>query len=483
MGNSKNNLKVLFVTAEVWPFSKVGGLGDVAAALPASLAASGCDIRVVSPFYQCVEENFSTELEADNIDIYLRLSHHKGSVRKTTAGGVVNYFIENHHFFKREHIYNHFDDGDRFVFFCRCVLEMLRNMDWTPDIIHCNEWQTGLIPAILKTIYNEHPLYMDIKTVYTIHNLAYQGVFPSYYMDIAGLPDEVFHFSKAESFGSLNFMKAGITYADAVNTVSPRYAKEILTEEFGEQLDPHLLEHTRKLSGILNGLDCERYNPETDTLIYENFSAKKTAGKAKNKEALCAELGLELKKNSRVPLMGMVSRISSQKGFDLLLDEMDYIMKLDARLIVLGSGDRDTEESLKQAAEANPGRIAVLSGYEPEICARIYAASDIFLMPSRYEPCGLGQMIAMRYGAVPVARETGGIADTVKNFSEKTGKGNGVLFKSFSPVAFRRALKKAIDLYADKKTWDKIVKNALSTEFSIENSAKQYIKLYIAVIR
>jgi len=419
-------LKILVVSAEAVPFAKVGGLADVAGSLPKALRQLGHDVRLALPKYSQVNEaelGLSEILEL--LSVPAGSGHEPASVFESAAGNVPAYLIGNDKYFDREEVYGYDDDGERFVFFCRAVLEMLKKLGWQPDVIHCNDWHTGIIPNWLKTIHKDDPFFANTATVFTIHNLAYQGIFGPELLEFAGLANYglIPHPTDDDLSRLVVLMARGILFADVINTVSPKYAQEILTPEYGERLHPILARRCDRLFGILNGLDYELWNPATDQDIALNYNADSLERRRANKLALQQEAGLPL--GSGVFLVGMISRLAAQKGFDILTEAMDQLMELDLQFILLGTGEERYHKIFANVAGKYQGQAAIFLKFDGALARRIYAGSDAFLMPSRFEPCGLGQMIAMRYGSVPIVRSVGGLADTVKDYNPNTGQGNG----------------------------------------------------------
>jgi len=478
----KKRFKILFVTAEAAPFSKVGGLGDVAGSLPRFLAALGHDVRVVSPLYRQVAENFRLEPGPDNVVSALGDTPYRVGMKKLCHDGITHCFLDCPGFFDRDGIYGFDDDGERFVLFSRGVLACLKRLDWQPDIIHCNDWQTALIPAIMKTTAADDPFFSDTASVYTIHNIQYQGVFPPEFMHLSGLPPEEFHFTKTEFFGELNFMKTGITYADRVNTVSRTFMEEIQTPEYGYGLEEHLRAHREKLHGILNGIDYEKIDPETNVNIYENYSAQELDGKEENRRRLMDDLDLEPGRGTRDPVVGIISRLMDQKGLDILAGALDDIVDSGVLLAVLGTGDPKYELMLGEAAGRHPGRISVNLKFDLELADRMYAGCDMVLIPSKFEPCGLVQMMAMRFGTIPVARATGGLVDTIADYDPGTRSGNGFLFTEYSAPALGSAMSRAVSTFRDAEAWRDLVLSAMSLDYSWNASAREYEAMYSAAL-
>ncbi|NLC68582.1 MAG: glycogen synthase [Clostridiaceae bacterium] len=386
------------------------------------------------------------------------------------------YFIDSYDYFYREGIYCHPDDGERFAFFCNALLEMLPRIGFKPDIIHCNDWHTGPVCMLLKEKYSERPFYEGIASIYTIHNLEYQGLFPKEILALFNIGEEVFIPDKVEFYGRFNFMKAGLVYANIINTVSETYAREIQAPCYGEGLDGLLRKREKDLYGIVNGISCEEFDPLTDKMIYVNYDINRLSSKKQNKYALQKETGLP---TGDMPVIGVVSRLSSQKGFELVIEKIDEIMKYDLQLIVLGLGEPYYERAFLDIRDKYPGKAAVFIEFNDVLARKIYAGSDMFLMPSRFEPCGLGQIIALRYGTIPVVRETGGLAETVVDYGRDKANGNGFSFREFSSGALLETLKRALALYnGSPEEWHKLVARAMEQDFSWSRSAEKYVELY-----
>lgn len=479
---TKNKLKILFVASEVVPFAKTGGLADVAGALPQALKAMGHDVRIVMPKYKSINHDMKTIVDFPvaiddlNATAIIRESVIKCSMCEKDAN-VPIYFVDNHWYFYRSRLYAYEDEAERFGFFCRAILEMLPLIKFKPDIIHCNDWQSGPIPVLLKDQYrNTNPFYQGISTVFTIHNLQYQGSFPKECLNLLRLSQEYFSIDKLEFYGEVNYMKAGLMYADIINTVSKTYAKEIQTSEYGERMEGILQKRAEDIYGIVNGIHFGEADPATDDRIVKNYSAKDFTGKKLNKYALQEEMSLPKKD---VPVIGLISRLASQKGFDIIAGIIDELLNLDIQFVILGSGEAVYEDMFKRAKEKYPDKVGLYLGFNANLAQHIYAGSDMFLMPSRFEPCGLGQLFALRYGSIPVVRSTGGLADTIVNFNEEEQKGNGFAFTEYSSQALRETIFRALDVYNQKpKEWNKLVKRALEEDFSWPKSAEEYVKLY-----
>lgn len=487
----KKGLKVLVASAEVVPFAKTGGLADVAGALPLALKELGCDVRVIMPKYKAISD------EVYNLKVVARLQFPIGNVPKLCVlkvgyfpkTEVPVYFLENEEYYGRsidnKSLYvdpatakPYPDNDERFIFFCRGILEALPELEWTPDVIHCNDYHTALVPLYLRTLYANKEQFTDTATIFSIHNMAYQGTFEKEAVLLAGLPPQMFYpLSPIEFWGKFNFMKAGLAYANIINTVSEKYAREIQTPEYGSGLEGVLVSRSEDLYGILNGVDYDIWNPEKDTFIKANYSVEDIENKKKCKRELQKDFDLTVRKKDS-PLLGIVSRLDEQKGFDLLEKVMPEVIKMDLQLVLLGTGKKEYEELFTKFNQENPKQIGVRIGFDNALAHKIEAGCDIFLMPSRYEPCGLNQMYSLKYGTVPVVRATGGLADTIKEYDSTTGEGNGFVFEKYDSDEFLAAIKRAVELYANKETWEKIMKNGMQQDFSWKASAKKYMGLY-----
>lgn len=468
-------MKVLYVASEALPFAASGGLADVAGSLPQALRRRKVACRVVMPLYGTISNEMRANMKfITNIMVPVSWRRQYCGIYEAKAGGVIYYLIDNEYYFKRATLYGHYDDGERYTFFSRAVLEILPYIDFKPDIIHCNDWQSALVPVYYSTIYANREGYTGIKTVFTIHNIQYQGKYGNDVLgDLFGLGEE---YTSLLQFGDcLNLMKGGIECANKVTTVSNTYANEILDPWFSHGLDTILRDRSYKLSGILNGIDTIGYDPETDKDIFVNYSAKDPSGKAKNKAALQEVFGLPVRDD--VPVMGIVTRLVAHKGLDLIKRIMwDLLASTDMQLVVLGSGDWEYEAFFKELASNFPGKVGLRIGFVPDMARKIYAGSDLFLMPSKSEPCGLSQMVALRYGSVPIVRETGGLKDTITDSGD--GKGNGFTFKSYDAYDMLDAINRALAAYSNREYWSKLVERALKCDNSWGKSAKEYIKLY-----
>ena len=483
------SLKICFVSSEVSPFAKTGGLADVAAALPAALKNMEQDVRLMMPKYRMINDRKYVLRDV----IRLREVHVELGGKVRTASGktaflpntkVHVYFLFIPELFDRKGIYqdpatgkDFEDNAERFAYFSKAVVETLKLLYWQPDIIHCNEWQTALIPYYLKTVYADEEFFQGTKTVLTLHNLAYQGIFPLELAPQLGIEEKEAQPGGAfELNGQLNLLKGGILYADAITTVSERYAQEITTAEFGFGLEGVLKQRQKDLYGILNGVDYSVWNPETDRYLAAKYDAKSLDKKVENKKALCNQFKLPFQ--AETPLIGMVTRLVEQKGIDLVVDGIDELMKRDIQMVILGTGEEKYQTALKAAAEKYPEQLAVHFKFDEKLAHLIEGGADMFLMPSRFEPCGLNQMYSLKYGTVPIVRETGGLADTVENVDPQTGKGTGFTFQEFSVEAMLDAVDRALAAFRDKATWAKIQKAGMRKDFSWENSAKKYLKVY-----
>lgn len=472
-------MKVLYVAAEAVPFAKTGGLADVAGSLPKALKEDGVDVRVIMPKFGKIPEAYRNAME-HVYDGELPVAWRKKYVGldKYELDGVTYYFVDNEEYFNREGFYGYDDDAERFSFFSRAVLDLLPEMDFWPDVIHTNDWHAGLVNVFLKLEHMGDARYERIKTVYTIHNLKYQGVFPKDVMpDVLGLDWKYFNNGDLEFYDAVNFMKGGIIYADAITTVSKTYAKEIQYPYFGEHLDGLLRSREQDLSGIVNGIDYDVYNPRTDKYIFETYDEGSLDRKLDNKTELQKSLGLPERR--KVPLIAIVSRLVEPKGMDLVVRMMDEILQHeDIQLVVLGTGEKRYEDWFKGLAWRYPKKVSVNIYFSNELAQRIYAGADIFLMPSNYEPCGIGQLIALRYGTIPVVRQTGGLKDTVQQYNKYTQEGNGFVFDNYNAHEMMYALKRALSFYGNYEIWHKIQLNAVQSDFSWKRSAKEYEALY-----
>ena len=484
-----SRLRILLVASEAAPFAKTGGLGDVTGALPRALRALGHDVRILMPRHRGVELH-APEIRTivPRLPVPLGDRMVEGALQESeTSAGVPVYFLAQDQYFDRESLYgtadgDYWDNCERFVFFCRGALEALIELgdSWRPQIIHANDWQTGLIPVYLKTLYRDHPMLGTLSTVLTIHNLAYQGVFWHYDMAMTGLGWDLFTPAGLEFYGKINFLKGGLVFSDLLTTVSRTYAAEIRTPDFGNGLDGVLDERAADLHGVINGIDYEQWNPAKDAALARPYSADEPEGKAACREALRRELGLE---EAAGPILAMVTRLVDQKGVDLALAGLSAVLDAGCQVVLLGSGEAHLEEAWTHAAERHPGRVAVRLGYDTALASRIYGGADCALMPSRFEPCGLGQLIALRYGTVPIVRRTGGLADTVKEFDATRRSGTGFLWDAFEADAMLDAIRRAASTYRRPELWSVLVRNGMTEDFSWDASAREYALLYKKVLR
>jgi starch synthase len=473
------HLKILILAAEVVPFAKVGGLADVVGTLPIVLQELGHDVRLVMPFYsQMKSDKFKLTTVMDTVKISMSTFKEQVGVSQGTIGNAIPvYMIDAPRYFDRENIYGYTDDGERFILFCRAALESMRLLDWPPDIVHCNDWQTGIVPNWMHTVYHDDPFFMNTATVYTIHNLAYQGIFGYRILEVAGVSAGGFLYPQiVELANVVDIMGRGILFADAVTTVSERYAQEILTPTFGEKLDQLLRSRRDRLFGILNGIDYQAMNPASDLHIHTCFDANRLDKRAENKQALQERAHLPVK--SEVPLIGMISRLADQKGFDLLAQIIQPLLAQGIQLVVLGIGDQHYHEIFQNLAARYPEQVAIFLTFNTELAQSIYAGSDMFLMPSRFEPCGLGQLIAMRYGSVPIVRSVGGLADTVQEYDPNTGEGNGFAFTNYDPWELFAAIVRALELFRFKDIWRTLQQRGMAADHSWQASALRYVEVY-----
>lgn len=477
-----NKLKILFVSSEFNPFAKTGGLADVAGALPQKLLELGNDIRVVMPKYKRIDAaNFEY---VTSYTVWVGAKSEMLAIRKTEVADIdvskpklPVYFIDSF-YFERDELYGYPDDGERFAFFCKAVLDLLPQIDFKPDIIHCNDWHTGPVCMLLKEneYYNTSEFYKNVKTIYTIHNLGYQGIFPRDIIYLFNVPDSVFNHEKAEFYGNFSYMKAGIVYSDLVTTVSKGYADEIQTAYYGEKLDGILKKRSADLRGIVNGICYDKCDPETDNKIYKNYSIDNLSDKYVNKYRLQEEFKLPQRS---VPVIGLVSRLTEQKGLNLVFSKMDEMMKNDVQFVLLGTGDREYEEGFQHFRDKYPDKVGVYIGFSAMVASRIYAGCDMFLMPSRFEPCGLGQLISFRYGTIPIVRSTGGLADTVIDYDGNKDEGTGFSFHDFVASDMLYAIERALKVYNETpKEWETLVKRVLELDYSWNRPAKEYNKIY-----
>ena len=472
-------MKILFVAAEGAPFAKTGGLGDVIGALPKSLVKNGHEVAVILPYYDVVSAKFGDQVE-DLGFFYTNVGWRRQyvGIKKIVRDGVTFFFIDNEQYFNRGTVYGEWDDGERFGFFQMAALELMEKVDFIPDVLHVHDYHTAMIPFLLKEKYHWIQAYQGIKTVFTIHNIEFQGQFDSGMLwEIFGVGYERYADGTLRWNDCLNWMKAGILYADRVTTVSPSYAHEIMTPEFGCGLDQILRMESGKVSGIVNGIDTDIYDPETDNLLEYHFNKDDLSGKLANKRALQEKVGLPVRDD--VPLVGIVSRLTRQKGFDLVVDQLHNLLQDDVQIILLGTGDPSFEQSFAWFGQAYPEKLSANITFDVKLAQEIYAACDMFLMPSRFEPCGLSQMMAMRYGTLPLVHEVGGLRDTVQPYNAYEGTGTGFSFNNFSGYWLKWTFDMAVSLYHnDKEAWQSLQKQAMERDFSWDTASQAYSHLY-----
>ncbi len=466
-------MKVLFAASEALPFAMSGGLADVSGALPKALRRRLIGCRVIMPLYSTISEELKAKMKfICHITVPVSWRRQYCGIFEAHIDGVIYYLIDNQYYFKRDGLYGYYDDAERYAFFSRAVLEVLPYIDFFPDIIHCNDWQTAMVPVYLNEMYKADWRYSNIKTVFTIHNIQYQGKYGmELYGDVLGLPEG--RESIVEYDSCVNLMKGAIQCSDKVTTVSPTYSREILSPYYSHGLDEILKQFTFKLTGIVNGIDTDVYNPETDSMIYKNYTVSTISDKAYNKKELQKQVGLPV---GDMPVIGMVSRLVKHKGLDLVKCVFEELLKADLQFVILGSGEWEFETFFYDMAQKHPDKVALKLGFDATLAHRIYAGADIFLMPSQSEPCGLAQMVALRYGTVPIVRETGGLNDTITDSGD--GKGNGFTFADFNAHDMQNAVWRAIGGYADKKGWNILRTRCMKCDNSWGASARAYIGLY-----
>ncbi len=475
-------MRIAFCSSEMASLAKVGGLADVTESLPKALAGLGEDVWVFLPLYKQIWVERQKDLEDTGVKISICIDGQErtAALWKTSVHGVTVYLVDYREYFYRDHPYgtpegDYPDNPFRFAFFSRAVLEAIKALGLGIDIIHCNDWETALVPVYQTHLYREDPQLKDVGTIFTIHNLAYQGVFDKEVLPKIGLDWSLFHMEALEYYGNVNYLKGGIVFSHIVSTVSPTYAREIQTERFGYGLDGVLRKRKDRLFGVLNGIDYDEWNPATDPKIYVNYDKERLEAKGENKRRLQEDKGLEPMES---PLAGMVGRLVEQKGVDLVHAVVGDMVSMGMQLIVLGAGEKRYHDMLLELQEKYRGMVSINIGYSDELASRIYAGCDLFLMPSRYEPCGLGQMIALRYGTIPVVRATGGLADTITEYNPETGEGNGFVFEAFKPGEFLAALQRAQGVYSYGERWQTLVKRAMECDFSWGASARRYMEIY-----
>ncbi|MGL5616421.1 MAG: glycogen synthase GlgA [Sarcina sp.] len=472
-------MKILFVATEAHPFIKTGGLGDVVGALSKSLATLGNDVRVIIPKYKEIKNSYKEKFTfIKNYSVKVGWRNQYCGLEELKENGVTYYFIDNEYYFNRDGLYGYYDDGERFAFFDIAALETLKEINWYPDVIHCHDWQTAMVPVLYKLQYQYEKNYGGIRTAYSIHNLLFQGNYPKEVLpDFFGYDYEAFNNGSLELYGALSYMKGGIVYSDKVLTVSNSYSEEIKTAWYGEKLDGILRDKGWDLKGILNGIDYEEYDPERDRAICKNFNVDSLELKGENKKALQRELGLEV--NEEIPMIAMVSRLTEQKGIKLLMEVIDKLLwDGNLQFVILGTGEKYYEEFFRELEERHRGWVSANIYFDNNLAHRIYAGADMFFMPSTFEPCGLGQLIALRYGTIPIVRETGGLKDTVIPYNEYEKTGNGFSFANLSAEELYNITKYALETYYKKEHWNGIVKNAMNSNNSWEKSSLEYMNLY-----
>jgi starch synthase len=471
-------VKVLFAVSECVPFVKTGGLADVAGALPKELKKLGTEVHVFLPNYSIIPDKFKQSFQfSKSIEVPLGSQSQYCGIFTMEHDGITYHFIDNEYYFNRNSLYGHDDDGERFSFFSKAVLECIPHLDFIPDVIHSHDWHTAMVNFLLNAQYRHHPTYAKIKTVFTIHNLQFQGIFPFEVMtELLSLDPGYFNIEQLEFYGNVNFMKGGIVSSDKVTTVSPTYKEEIQFPYYGERLDGLLRKHSDKLIGIVNGIDDSVYNPSVDPDITVQYDIETVDGKSQNKKVLQQNFGLPEKEST--PIIAMVTRLTAQKGLDLVLHVFHQMMEDDVQFILLGSGDHYYENFFNQMTNQYPDKVKVYIGFNEALAHKIYAGADMFLMPSQFEPCGLGQLIALQYGTIPIVRETGGLNDTVQSYDESTGMGNGFSFKNLNAHDMLHTVKRALDFYHQNDSWIRLLENAMTQDYSWFQSAKKYNEIY-----
>jgi len=481
-------VKILFAASEAVPFAHTGGLGDVVGALPKALRRLGHDVRLIMPLYHAVDvQQHQLRIVASGLSIPAVSGPQSVDVLEgTLSSNIPVYFVRHDPSFHRPGLYqtpaaeDYPDNAERFALFCRAALEACRRVDFQPEVLHAHDWQTALLPVYLKTTLRSDPFFQKTATVFTIHNLGYQGLFPSDTLPSLLLPMELFTLAGLEFYGRGNLLKGGLLFADLLTTVSPRYSQEIQTADRGVGLDGVLMERKGDLFGVLNGIDPEEWNPASDPHITAHYTADRLAGKARCKADLQHRFKLPIR--AGVPLFGVISRLAGQKGLDLLCDILETLMTFNVQLVLLGSGEKELETAFREAAAKHPSKLAVRIGFDVALSHQIEAGADLFLMPSRYEPCGLNQMYSLAYGTIPVVHATGGLDDTVTQFDPVTGEGNGIKFKEPTATAFLQAIWQALALYHGKALWSQLIRNAMTADFTWDRSAREYEQLYRRVV-
>ncbi|WP_436513476.1 glycogen synthase GlgA [Clostridium thermobutyricum] len=471
-------MKILFSATEAYPFIRTGGLGDVIGALSKELGKLGEDVRVIIPKYKGIKEDLKNKINyIKHIFVDVGWRHQYCGIEELKVNNVQFYFIDNEYYFNRDNLYGYYDDAERFAFYDRAVLEILKAINWYPDIIHCNDWQCGMIPVLYKLEYRNKDEYPDIKFIYSIHNLLFQGNFGKEVLgELFGYDLQQFNNGGLSFNDGISYMKGGINYSEKVLTVSYTYAEEIKTPEYGECMDELLRNKGGDLKGILNGIDYEEYNPLTDELIEKRYDIDSIENKMENKLALQRELGLEENKN--IPIISIVSRLTAQKGIDLIKEIIDCVLTKEVQFVVLGTGEWEYEEFFKGLEKRYHNKVATRITFDNKLSHKIYAGSDMFLMPSKFEPCGLGQLIALRYGNVPIVRETGGLKDTIEAYNKFEFTGNGFSFYNYSSIELKNCIFEALEIYKRKDEWNNLIKTAMSCDNSWKKSSLEYKRIY-----
>ncbi len=485
----KESLRVLFLSPEAVPFAKSGGLADVAGSLPEALKRLGADVRLVLPYYRMVREgNFEIRPLLNRLDIPFGNEKLPARIHECQLkSGVPVYLVDREDFYDRPNLYgnargDYYDNLERFSYYAHAALTVAAEISFRPSVIHCHDWQTGLVPALRRGPYRDKGSFSNVRSVFTIHNLGYQGLFPAAKLPLTGLSaKDDYHPGGVEYWDKISLLKAGIVYSDAITTVSPRYAQEIQTAEYGMGMEGILSARRAVLHGILNGVDYSRWDPAKDPQISAPYTSKDVSGKIHCKKSLINEMGLDSSLAEK-PLLGMISRLDAQKGLDLLVEILDDILSQEIGLVVLGSGDERIQEALQSAMQRYPGKVGLKIGFDEPLAHRIMAGVDIFLIPSRYEPCGLTQMYALKYGTVPVVRATGGLDDTIEQYSKATKEGNGFKFDAFEAAPFLEAIQQALHIFQDRSNWTNLMANGMKADFSWDRSAERYLELYRIVI-
>ena len=485
----KESLRVLFLASEAVPFAKSGGLADVAGSLPLALKRLGADVRLVLPYYRMVREgNFEIRPLLTRLDIPFGNEKLPARIYESRLGPEIPvYLVDREDLYDRPNLYgdargDYYDNLERFSFFARAALDVAEELSFSPTIVHCHDWQTGLVPALLRGPYRDTKAFSNVRSVFTIHNVGYQGLFPAAKLPLTGLSaKDYYHPGGLEYWDKISLLKAGIVYSDAITTVSPKYAQEIQIAEYGMGMEGVLSGRSAVLHGILNGVDYSRWDPGADPHINAPYTSKDVRGKTRCKKNLINEMDLAPSLEEK-PLLGMISRLDAQKGLDLLVEILDDILTREVGLVVLGSGDERIQEAIQDAMQRYPGKVGLKIGFDEPLAHRIMAGVDIFLIPSRYEPCGLTQMYALKYGTVPVVRATGGLDDTIEQYSVETKEGNGFKFEAFDAASFLEAIQQALHIFQDRSNWKNLMANGMKADFSWDRSAERYIALFRSVV-